>query len=113
VRVVPNEREASLRELTPAAVSGTLQVPIGRLRKLASKKAVPTLLPLRWGTSCSGVPPSPCGECFAFCSRASYSRASSGLRFDSNPWFSGRNHQTLWKNSHLTQFLRRKLSLQG
>ena len=35
VRVVPNEREASLRELTPAAVSGALQVPIGRLRKLA------------------------------------------------------------------------------
>ena len=35
VRVVPNERDASLRELTPAAVSGTLQVPIGRIRKLA------------------------------------------------------------------------------
>ena len=35
VRVVPNERERSLRELTPAAVSGTLQVPIGRIRKLA------------------------------------------------------------------------------
>jgi aspartate-semialdehyde dehydrogenase len=35
VKVVPNEREASLRELTPAAVSGTLQVPIGRLRKLS------------------------------------------------------------------------------
>ena len=35
VRVVPNEREASLRELTPAAVSGTLRVPVGRLRKLA------------------------------------------------------------------------------
>jgi aspartate-semialdehyde dehydrogenase len=35
VRVVPNEREASLRELTPAAVSGHLHVPIGRLRKLA------------------------------------------------------------------------------
>ena len=35
VRVVPNERDASLRELTPAAVSGTLQVPIGRLRKLS------------------------------------------------------------------------------
>ena len=35
VRVVANEREASLRELTPAAVSGTLQVPIGRIRKLA------------------------------------------------------------------------------
>ncbi len=35
VRVVPNEREATLRELTPAAVTGTLQVPVGRLRKLA------------------------------------------------------------------------------
>jgi aspartate-semialdehyde dehydrogenase len=35
VRVVPNDKEASLRELTPAAVTGTLRVPIGRLRKLA------------------------------------------------------------------------------
>jgi aspartate-semialdehyde dehydrogenase len=35
VRVVPNEKEASLRELTPAAVTGTLIVPVGRLRKLA------------------------------------------------------------------------------
>jgi aspartate-semialdehyde dehydrogenase len=35
VRVVPNEKEASLRDLTPTAVSGTLQVPIGRLKKLA------------------------------------------------------------------------------
>jgi aspartate-semialdehyde dehydrogenase len=35
VRVVPNERNASLRDLTPTAVSGTLTVPIGRLRKLA------------------------------------------------------------------------------
>jgi len=35
VRVVPNEREASIRELSPAAVSGRLQIPIGRLRKLA------------------------------------------------------------------------------
>ncbi|MBX3651189.1 MAG: aspartate-semialdehyde dehydrogenase [Burkholderiales bacterium] len=34
VRVIPNEREASLRELTPTAVTGTLTVPIGRLRKL-------------------------------------------------------------------------------
>ncbi|MDA0226358.1 MAG: aspartate-semialdehyde dehydrogenase [Proteobacteria bacterium] len=33
-RVVPNEREASLAELTPAAVTGKLSVPIGRLRKL-------------------------------------------------------------------------------
>ncbi|MDN5870612.1 MAG: aspartate-semialdehyde dehydrogenase [Nitrococcus sp.] len=35
VRVVPNEPEASKRELTPAAVTGTLSVTVGRLRKLA------------------------------------------------------------------------------
>ena len=35
VRVVPNDREASIRELSPAAVTGTLHVPVGRLRKLA------------------------------------------------------------------------------
>ena len=35
IRVVPNEKDASLRELTPAAVTGTLTVAIGRLRKLA------------------------------------------------------------------------------
>jgi aspartate-semialdehyde dehydrogenase len=35
VQVVPNERDATLRELTPAAVSGTLRTPVGRLRKLA------------------------------------------------------------------------------
>lgn len=34
VRVVPNTREATLKELSPAAVSGTLSVPIGRLRKM-------------------------------------------------------------------------------
>ncbi len=35
VRLVPNTREASIRELSPARVSGTLEVPIGRVRKLA------------------------------------------------------------------------------
>ena len=35
VRVVPNTREASMRELTPVAVTGTLVIPVGRLRKLA------------------------------------------------------------------------------
>jgi aspartate-semialdehyde dehydrogenase len=34
VKVVPNQREATLKELTPAAVTGTLSVPVGRLRKL-------------------------------------------------------------------------------
>jgi aspartate-semialdehyde dehydrogenase len=35
VRVVPNTRAASVERLTPAAVTGTLEVPVGRLRKLA------------------------------------------------------------------------------
>jgi aspartate-semialdehyde dehydrogenase len=34
VKVVPNRREESLAELTPAAVTGKLAVPVGRLRKL-------------------------------------------------------------------------------
>ena len=34
VRVVPNQREASMRDLTPAAVTGSLNVPVGRLRKM-------------------------------------------------------------------------------
>ena len=34
VKLVPNHREVSVRELTPAAVTGTLSVPVGRLRKL-------------------------------------------------------------------------------
>ena len=35
VKVVPNTREATIRELTPVAVTGTLTIPVGRLRKLA------------------------------------------------------------------------------
>ena len=35
VRFVPNTREDSIRELAPARVSGTLSIPIGRVRKLA------------------------------------------------------------------------------
>jgi aspartate-semialdehyde dehydrogenase len=35
VQVVPNTRTASVRELTPVAVSGTMKIPVGRLRKLA------------------------------------------------------------------------------
>ncbi len=34
VRVVPNKRDVTIRELTPTAVTGTLSVPVGRLRKL-------------------------------------------------------------------------------
>ena len=33
-KVVPNTKEASMAELTPVAVSGTLDIPVGRIRKL-------------------------------------------------------------------------------
>jgi aspartate-semialdehyde dehydrogenase len=35
VEVVPNDRDRTIQELTPATVTGTLGVPVGRLRKLA------------------------------------------------------------------------------
>jgi aspartate-semialdehyde dehydrogenase len=35
VKVVPNTREATLKNLTPVAVTGTLSIPVGRLRKMA------------------------------------------------------------------------------
>ncbi|MGZ5274856.1 MAG: aspartate-semialdehyde dehydrogenase [Caldimonas sp.] len=35
VRVVPNTRADSVRDLTPVAVTGTMKIPVGRLRKLA------------------------------------------------------------------------------
>jgi aspartate-semialdehyde dehydrogenase len=35
VKVVPNNREATLRDLTPVSVTGTMTIPVGRLRKLA------------------------------------------------------------------------------
>ncbi len=34
VRVIPNDRDITLRELTPTKVTGTLNVPVGRLRKM-------------------------------------------------------------------------------
>jgi len=35
VKVVPNTREATLKDLTPVAVTGTMTIPVGRLRKMA------------------------------------------------------------------------------
>ena len=35
VKVVPNEKTASMHDLTPTAVTGTMTVPVGRLRKMA------------------------------------------------------------------------------
>jgi len=34
VRLIPNDRERTIRELSPAAVTGRLEVPVGRLRKM-------------------------------------------------------------------------------
>jgi aspartate-semialdehyde dehydrogenase len=39
VKVIPNQRDPSIRELTPATVTGTLSVPVGRLRKLDLDKS--------------------------------------------------------------------------
>jgi aspartate-semialdehyde dehydrogenase len=35
VKVVPNNREATMQGLTPVAVTGTMSIPVGRLRKMA------------------------------------------------------------------------------
>src|SRR6186713_1625 len=35
VKVVPNTREASVKDLTPVSVTGTMTIPVGRLRKMA------------------------------------------------------------------------------
>jgi len=35
VKLVPNTREASIQDLTPVAVTGTMRIPVGRIRKLA------------------------------------------------------------------------------
>lgn len=34
-KVVPNTKEASMRDLTPVAVTGTLDIPVGRMRKMS------------------------------------------------------------------------------
>lgn len=35
VKVIPNTKEASIQDLTPVAVTGTMTIPVGRIRKLA------------------------------------------------------------------------------
>lgn len=34
-KLIPNDRESSMRELTPVAVTGTMSIPVGRVRKMA------------------------------------------------------------------------------
>ncbi|MCC2596860.1 aspartate-semialdehyde dehydrogenase [Pusillimonas sp. MFBS29] len=35
-KVIPNERDASMHQLTPVAVTGTLDIPVGRIRKMST-----------------------------------------------------------------------------
>jgi aspartate-semialdehyde dehydrogenase len=53
--VVPNEKEATLRRLSPAAVSGTLQVPVGRIHRMRMGPEYLTLFTvgdqLLWGAA--------------------------------------------------------------
>ena len=35
VKIIPNNKEATIRDLTPVAVTGTMTIPVGRLRKMA------------------------------------------------------------------------------
>ena len=70
VKVVPNEKERSIRELTPAAVTGTLQRPRrppaqARTRQVRQRAA--TSPPSPAAINSSGVPPSRCGGCCGFC----------------------------------------------
>ena len=53
VTVIPNDRDDSIRELSPAKVNGTMSIPIGRLRKFAMGPEY--LSHLRWAISCYGA----------------------------------------------------------
>jgi aspartate semialdehyde dehydrogenase (EC 1.2.1.11) len=65
VQVVPNEREATMQQLTPVAVTGTMQIPVGRLRKLAMGPDY--LGAFTWATNCCGARQSRCVACCVFC----------------------------------------------
>ncbi len=70
VRVVPNEREASIRELSPAAVSGGM-TGAHRPPAQAGHGRGNIYPPLRWATSCCGARRNRCAElcdsCFRMC----------------------------------------------
>ena len=74
VKVVPNRRDITVKELTPAAVTGTLTVPVGRLRKLSMGNqylgAFTVGDQLLWGR------PSRCAACCACCWSVNDSRPS-------------------------------------
>ena len=53
VRFVPNEREASMEQLTPVAASGSLEIPVAAC--VSSLWAPSTLARSPWVTSCCGA----------------------------------------------------------
>lgn len=61
--MIPNEREATTRELTPVAVTGKLDIHVGRIRKLNMGSEY--LSVLRWEISYYGARPNHCAECCA------------------------------------------------
>lgn len=65
-KVVPNDREISERELTPAAVTGRLTVPVGRLHKMAMGPEY--LAAFTCGDQLLWGPPSRCAACCGSCS---------------------------------------------
>ena len=60
-QVVPNTKDATMAGLTPVAASGSLNIPVGRIRKLAMGPQY--ISASRWATSCCGVPLSRCAAC--------------------------------------------------
>lgn len=68
VKVIPNDRDITARELTPAAVTGTLSIPVGRLRKL--NMGPEYLAAFTVGDQLLWAPPSRCAACSTSCWRA-------------------------------------------
>ncbi len=67
VKVIPNDRDITARELTPAAVTGTLSIPVGRLRKL--NMGPEYLAAFTVGDQLLWAPPSRCAACCVSCWR--------------------------------------------
>ena len=63
VKLVPNTREASVRDLSPAAVTGSLTIPVGRVRKMSMGGEY--LSAFTVGDHFCGVRPSRCAACCA------------------------------------------------
>lgn len=62
-KVIPNSKEETIRELTPVAVTGTLDIPVAACARC--RWARNTSAPSPSATSCCGAPPSRCAACCA------------------------------------------------